>query len=854
MVDIFMNGIIAVVLFYAAIYTLKIEHINRINKHQENHNLFDSLYDLSNVTLFVIIMIQLGDALFPQLFLFEVLREIISLSIFNRLIQLMIFYMVFESTLRLSKVVLDKDPHLMSAMKESVAFASGMIALGLSVMVFYIQNAFTGQLMILYIGTEVNLVFELIVNGLLYLIPAIVLIVNGYRYLRQASISRQSKHLMMPYVYFIGVGYIVAVQSISVFNTMYMIVGAIGKKIGKFTLDTTDDLLLLGSSASASSVVSKLNYYVLMSSFVVHLLSLYLAMTPFPMYKSVYQNTSAVIMLLMMPILLYFVIEALSRYFSKIGRYIRMSFIPLFIVAHVLPFAFDIAQKSQYFTVNTGISLFHRTKEATDGSFIAYLLCLFGVLLSIAFYLHLFTGDTKKKSQGITVLPIMGWMQMFLFSIFYPILITRPPFYLVNNQKVLLIVIVVSTVLISGLVGLASYFVFNSEHSKISGYIHVFWKSRVRVFAVVTLITIGLAIPLILRINTPVQNINDDLISKHTLFDGSEYELTETCLIKDQVTLVLTHTDKGTTKLIQFDLINDEVINEQSFNINYDGYSMWDNNQIVFHKSNNMGFVLINLESLELVHEESISQTDSYEYLSFDYSESAILATIGTNQYLIDAYAGEIVLNTVGNNFYKLVPGSITYLNKDKSLHKIIDGYVVDMEVPFNITAYENIYATVKGFYTYDNGVITLMDDYLVEEVSSIDIREIGFNPTQVQIVFDDEYVHLSGKLASELYEVFMKSTDFEVYKPIKLVQNVYTNYDVQHLAFVSEQNYYLYDENQVSYFNNDVLVGRVWRFLINEGADESILFGDKQFVHKDQIWVFDQQGTAFSVGFKSVE
>nr|MDA3847553.1 hypothetical protein [Vallitaleaceae bacterium] len=805
--------------------------------------IFQLLYTISWIGICVVVLVDIGSAFFGDMLLFYALKEILSLSIFSRLLILAYLFMVFKGTIRLTRTILRTESYIIQSRINGIAFANGLIAIGLSVIVIYIQGALFGEMRFLYGSNQINLIYEFLIGGILFLTPSVLFIINGIRYIRLESVSREAKRKLIPINLFVSLGYIVVVKAFSIYVLYNTITRAIAKKRGKHIELDDEDLLLLGTTINNKNIIGKINTYFLLSSFVVFFLLFYISSSPYPILKTAYVNGHFMMVMSVFSVLLFYITEQISRALKWANSYMKLIFIPSFIAIFVWSFFTDNSQMSANIVDSKAFSIFHQLSRTLGNDRYIMFICLFLLVACLGYMMHIIAGEIDHEKHAITLIPIIGWLQVLIGCIWYPLLIVSPPYSIVTHEKLLIVIISVLIVLLVVSVSTISHYIFTSEKSNVSLYITSFWKKKWRVYLIVSLITLAIFTPIFMKIVKPISDTGISEIWTADYIPSDDFTITKVIPELYKGTgLLLASMDNEDSRLLLINPKTGEIDMDKTYEFGIESYYLWGSDKIVLLKTNNEGFMVIDLSNYRIDYEETVVNPSSYEYLAFEISEHAVLVTKGSEQYLYDVSEGYMTLKTVGNNFYQLVPGDQTVLYKNNTLNRIMDGGLVSTGIALDLNDYEFLYALDNGYIAYDENQLFMVD--LMFEAFIGESYDFSNNPLITNEVdsFDykryKDYFIMNHTSDGIPYAYLFDIGDFKT-TVLKLVDKVKTFSDNQDVYVYNESgDYVLYDDYQISVYEQDNMIAKLWFELSDvDSVDVSQTKLEPVIINHTLIW-----------------
>jgi len=346
--------------------------------------------------------------------------------------------------------------------------------------------------------------------------------------------------------------------------------------------------------------------------------------------------------------------------------------------------------------------------------------------------------------------------------------------------------------------------------------------------------------------------------------------------------LLLTNTDSTLSRLLLIDPINGEVTIDKTYDYGIDAYYLWNDDKIVLLKADKKGYIIIDLSNYRVEYEETIANPNSYEYLSININENAALVTMNDQQYLYDADEGYIELKTIGNNYYKLIQGNQSILYKNNTFYQIIDGDILAISVDVAIQDYDFVYADDYGFIVYQKGQLFMLDNMFEETIGDsydfsnnpIDYplnHSLDFQPVTTktedsvpinidsEIISTTEPVFKDSYMVSYNYFVLLHSNNDTPYaylfnvkdfknNVLMLVNKIKTYKDNQQVYIYNENgDYILYDNYQISVYENDNMIAQLWYELSGQEIDNIL---SPVLINNRLIW-FTRTGEGHGISIK---
>lgn len=846
MVDMFMNGILIIVLWYAAFYTVPNKNVDRIQEHQKETGLFEVLFTISYISVIVVIVVDIGAAFFGHVLFFYALKEILSLSIFSRLLNLCYLFVVFKGTTRLTRTVLRSESYIIQSRIDGVSFANGIAAVGVSTLIIFMQSTLYGEMRYLYGSATINIWLELLINGIFYLIPGVFLIINGIRYIQYESVSKEARHLIIPINLFMSVGYIVVVKAISLYMLVFNIKKAIFRQLKMISRTDDEDFLLIGTSLNSRHAYAKVNVYYLLASFLVYFVLLYFSGSAYPMVETAYNNGHFIVLMFIAAIFMYFIVEQVARVTGAFGRLFRAIFIPLYTTGIIWPFYTIYAEASENLVDTKTFSVFHELESALGEQSYLIFLCVFGLMLSVSYFLHIITGEFNKEKHPVSLIPIIGWLQLTITVIWFPILVLSPPYALVDMRMTLLIIMGILIIGLVFLIANLAYTIFSSERSKLSLYMSDFWKKRWRLYLMVSFLTLLFFTPLILKVVAPIENMNigEQVMIKDVIHIDDAFTINhEIHEFSDVTGYIFSDATNKQSRMIVLDMFTGDVKADMNFSGLVSNCYVWNDHTIAFEMADNEGFKIIDINVETVIFETERGLNDFYESLDYSFNNEAVLVTLDDSQYIYHVDKGYIELDIIGNNYYELLQGVKTILYKNKNFYELTESGTMLVVADVDIRPYEYIYVKEDGYIVYDDDQLFLLDAEMETIVGTIiDFENTPLDFERLEYFFNDKLVTFTLSVEGIDYQYICDTNDLS-YRLVKLEEQIKTNHDKQKISvYNTNKEYLLYDDIQLSVYENDHLVARHW-FDFADVAGVDLVVSAAPIVQDNRIsWLLDNK------------
>lgn len=467
-------------------------------------------------------------------------------------------------------------------------------------------------------------------------------------------------------------------------------------------------------------------------------------------------------------------------------------------------------------------------------------------MLSIGYFLHIITGEFNKEKHPVTLIPIIGWLQMTITVIWFPILVLSPPYALVEKRLLLLVVM---GVLIVGLVLLITnlaYAIFSSEKSRVSLYMSDFWKKRWRLYVMVSFLTLLLFTPLVLKVLAPIENVHIDqqMMIKDVINVGDIYKRSHDIHeLVDETGYIFTDDINLQSRLIIMDMFEGVVNIDMVIDGLVEQYYMWNDHTIAFKMANSDGFKIIDLNVETIIFETEEGLNTSDEYLSYTFNNEAVLVTTDEGQYIYHVDKGLIELDVIGNNFYKLLDGSRTVLYKNNNFYELTDNGTMLVVADIDIRPYDYLYVKDDGYIVYEDKQLKVLDGQLEEVVgANIDFEHTPLDLSQIEYLYKDSILTFALTVEGVSYQYICDSSDLS-YRLVKLEDQIKTSHDQQSIAiYNTRKDYILYDDIQLSVYENDHLSAQQWFDLANLN-DIDVTVSAKPIMKDNHIsWLVDNK------------
>ena len=162
MIKLIMDAMLISVFWFIAIYTLKMERIKGILLKKPNIIFGKKVVLLSKLIILIWMILEALIMIGSSLSIFITLRQILSMPFISHGLYLVHLFVLFTITRHLTSKVLEPEKYLVKSEKRAVTFGNGLVVLGISIIIFYFQSLFWGEM----IWTRENYFNKLIRNSL----------------------------------------------------------------------------------------------------------------------------------------------------------------------------------------------------------------------------------------------------------------------------------------------------------------------------------------------------------------------------------------------------------------------------------------------------------------------------------------------------------------------------------------------------------------------------------------------------------------------------------------------------------------------------------------------------------------
>lgn len=855
MIKLIMDAMLISVFWFIAIYTLKMERIKGILLKKPNIIFGKKVVLLSKLIILIWAILETLIMLGSSLSIFVTLRQILSMPIISHGLYLVHLFVLFTVTRHLTSKVLEPEKYLVKSEKRAVTFGNGLIVLGFSIIIFYFQSLFWGEMKYIYSDLgEINIFLESILDGVLILAPGVIILINSIRFFRLSRIRILALRISIPILLLMSFGQTIMTKAIVFFDFFNLIHRLFLKQFGiKIKVDN-DDKLLIGSSMSQGSVNAKINVYFLLAYFSSLLILWTSQISPLPIPATVYAEGIKISFFFTIAILSFWILEGSARSLVVLSRYFRIIFIPILIILTVLPFYTQLADANYYTRATEVISIYYKMALSLGSKKALFFLCIIIMQGSIAYILHIITGEAHNDRHYYSILPVIGIVQLMALSIFYPIFLMIPPYVLDKNKTTLAIIIFVIASLLTIGVGLVSHRFFTSHKSEWSHYVHDYWKDRTRVMLIVGIITGFSVVPLGATIIEPIHNINITFgWEADYIADDNQAFVSAILQTNNKNTVyILSANNTGNTNLTAIN-IEGNVLWEKEYKDHYVDYKVWGNGQAVFTKVKNSGFSIVDMKNGFILYDYTTAKDESEE-LSIDVNDRAVLFTRGTEQFIYDMEYEVMELDTLGTN-YKLLAGDQCALVKNNNIYVYHYERWEKLSEVNNIEGAELLYYDKNGLIIFGKDTIEQYNYFLTQKNKTIYNKVFQHLMTNNK----DYYTKMGDVVAFYLYsqdEVFaylFNTTNF-TFKVVPLEQRLKDFKDYQKLKVVDHNSYFLYDSEQFTLYKNQNIIARQWYQLplsdVNDSLEVSIkhnMVGQPIIIDNQIIWI-EKNGITHSI------
>lgn len=849
MIKLIMDAMLISLFWFVALYTLKMERIKGILIKKPKIIFGKKVVLLSKLIILIWMILEGLIMVGGSLNIFITLRQIMSMPFISHGFYLIHLLVLFTLTRHLTSKLLESEKYLVKSEKRAVTFGNGLFVFGISIIIFYFQSLFWGELSYIYSDLgDINLLIEAILDGVLILAPGVIILVNATRFFRLSRIRILALRICTPVLLLMSIGQMIMTKVIVFFEFFSLIHRLFLKQFGVKVKVDNDDKLLIGSSMSFGTVNAKINVYYLTAYFTTLLVLWTSQISPLPISSTVYAEGEKIAFFFSCGIILFWILESCARVFPILSKYFRVIFIPLLILLTVVPFYTQLADANYYTRATEVISIYHKMALSLGSNKALFFLCIIIMQGSVAYILHIITGEAHNDRHYYSILPIIGILQLMILSILYPIFLMIPPYILNENKTVLAIAIFVFAVIITGGVGYISHRFFSSPKSEWSHYVHEYWKDRIRVMIIVGVITGFSVVPLGATIIEPIHNINIvyEWEADYIVEDDQEFASAILQSIDKKNAYILSSTSKGNTKMTAISVAEGQILWEKEYKNHYVDFKVWRNGKAVFTKVKNSGFSIVDLKTGFIQYDYSVSK-DETENINIEVNDRTVLFTKGTEQFIYDMEYEVMELDTLGT-IYQLLPGDQCALLKNNSIYLYHYERWEKLGGTYNVEGAELLYYDKNGLIIFGKDKIEQYNYYLTEK------NNRTYNKVFQHIMMNnkDYYTKVDNQVAFYLYshdEVFayLFNTSNFTFKLIPLEQRLKDFKDYQKLKVCNNNSYFLYDTEQFTLYKNQNIIARQWYQLpLSENDTDTIkndmtkhtMIGQPIMIDDKIIWI----------------
>ncbi len=816
MIKLTLDAMLISIFWFVALYTLKTERIQAILVKKPKLIFHKKSIFAAKLIIFIWCIADILLVIVGNNFSFKIVSDIISMPGVSHALYLAHLFILFTMARNLTSKALETEKYLVKAEKRAVTLANGLFVLGMSVVLYFFQSTFWGELRYIYSNNEeMNILLEGSYNALLILLPGLLILYNAVNFVKTDKLRILATRVSFPIVLLLSFSQAIMTKLLVIYDFTVIIHRVFIKQFGIIRKSDSDDKLYLGSSMNYGSLIVKINAYFL-TAYASTILILWTSqISPLPIFTSVYSQGTRVAFFFTLAIASFWFTEGIARSFVKVSRYIRISFIPLMSIMTVLPF-YTVMANSNYFSRTTEvISIYHKMSLALGANKFLFFLCIFIIQAALAYILHMVTGEAHNDKHYYSILPVIGIAQLFFMAVMYPILLMIPPYVLENNRIFISIMLFVFAIILTVGAGLISYKLFTEESNEWSHIVHGYWKDRPRLMIIVAIITCFAFVPLGSTVVAPIHNIN---ITKgweqNYIKEGERLFANALLQTFDKTTAyVVVNDDKGKTRLIAISTEDGKVKWQKDYDSHYVSFKVWKNGQAVFTKVKNTGFSIIDLQTGYVHYEYKIPERMKVEHTNIEINDRTVLYTINNWQIIYDMDYGYHKLDTNSNNYYQLIAGDQCALIKNNIIYQYQYERWEKQNTKFNIADAELIYYDKNGLIVFGKEKIEQYNYFLTEK------NKISYNKTYQHTMTNNKsyYNKIGDQVAFYLYsqdDVFSYLFDSKsfTFKVIPLAQRVKEYADYQKIQLTDEPgSYFLYDEQQFTLYKNQNIISRQW-------------------------------------------
>lgn len=833
--------------WFIALYTLKLSNIQKMAIKISDADSWHKVIKISNGLIILWILVEAGLMLDGSQIAFLLLRDIIDTPILSHSIFIANIVILFNAALTMSSKALETERYIIKAEKKAITFANGLVFLGISLIIYYVQSVYWGEFNYIYTKQgEINLGLEALIDGVFMLIPAVLILVNAIRYVKQEKIRTLAFRISIPIILLLSFTQGIMSKLIVLYDILKHIQKIILKKVGFDIKTLHEDPLLIASSLSFGETNAKVNAYFLTSYFFAVVILWTSQVSLYPIPSTLYENGLWVSFYIGLAIFVFWILENIARLSGQYGRYFRLFFIPFMLLLTIYPFYTSNADINSFVRNTEMISLYHKMAFALGNNKYLFFLCMSIMQGSLAYMLHLVTGEAHNDRHHYSVMPIIFIAQVMMLSVMYPVFLVIPSYTLSESKVIIILLIVLLGSALAFLMGSISYHLFSSKKSEWSHYVNDYWKNKKRVYMIVGLITLLTSIPILTIVIDPIHNENIRFAWESSYAQDNEHYFVNSLIqaTSSEKFYILENDDKGTSKLIAASTTDGSIIWEKAYAEFYVHYKVWDNDTVVLVKSENKGFTIINLVTGKKIYDYSIKENEKLEFINVEVNDRSVLMTDNTTQTIYDMVLGEIKLDTLGNNFYALIPGNqcaliknnIVYIYQNNRLEKITGLYELEQ----------------ARFIYYDEGGMIVFNERDIVGYSFDLLKQNAANYPKLEernSKIENNYYHKINNLVAfymadenQQFAYIFNTTDF-TYKIITLEQRIKGLRDLQNIYLCDDEGSYIfYDTYQFTLFNRENLIARQWYQLpLNQNLNkqkEIVIAGQPIFINNKIIWI----------------
>lgn len=832
--------------WFVALYTLRLSNIQKMAIKNSEDSIWQKAIMVSKGFIVTWIFVEVGLMADSASIIFLLLKDVINSPLLSHLIFVANMIVLFNAAITMSSKALETERYIIKAEKKAITFANGLIVLGISLVIFYIQSVYWGEFNYIYTKQgEINLGFEALIDGLFMLVPALMILINGVRYVRQEKIRKLAFRISIPIILLLGFSQAIITKLIVLYDILKSVQKIILKKVGFDIKTLHEDPLLIASSLSFGKTNAKINAYYLCSYFFAVVVLWTSQVSPFPIPSNMYENGLEISFYIGLAIFVFWILENLARLTGKYGRYFRWFFIPTMILLTIYPFYTSFADISTFVRSTETISLYHKMALSLGNNKYLFFICLSIMQASLAYILHVITGEAHNDRHHYSVMPIIFIVQVMMLSIMFPVFLSIPSYSLSEGRPIIIPLIILIGGGITFLMGSISYNLFSSKKSEWSSYVNDYWKNKKRLFTIIGLITLVSSVPVLLIAADPIHNMSIHYNWENTTVkSGEKYKVSTLFKTSVPKEVYVLETGKDNSKLLAVSSEDGHIIWEKTYQDFYVHYKVWSDDTVVLTKKENKGFSVINLKTGKKVYDYQIKANSKQEFLNLEVNDRAVLMTDNTTQTLYDMEYKEIMLETLGNNFYSLIPGNQCAMLKNDKVYLYQNNRVEKIVGSYNFKLSEFIYYDEAGMIVFNQKDIVQYPFDLSQPDETTYLKLFEHNI----IINESFYKKINNLVTFYLYDgssqfAYLFNTKDFTYKVLTLEQRIKGLKDPQDIQICDDQgNYLLYDDYQVTLFNRENLIARQWYQLPegqkNNKQKETIVAGEPLFIDGKIIWI----------------